>query len=242
MVSVSEPTLSFMMEARLGGLSATIALLIPWSAIAPVADQFAAREDGGKGDRSEDDEMLGPPRRRRRRDDGPRRGRRRDDADRGRAGAQGGRPAAAQRARLRRHHDLRRQGAGAHRAARPLPAAAAPCRSPATWVVADERLRSARPARPVDRRGLPRRARDVRPGQGQHRRGHDPRRPEGGLRRRPRPVRGDGRLLRRRRHRRQRLPDHARRRAPARGVDDGHGAARGPGRPRALRARALRRL
>ena len=57
MVSVSEPTLSFMMEARLGGLSATIALLIPWSAIAPVADQFAAREDGGKGDRSEDDEV-----------------------------------------------------------------------------------------------------------------------------------------------------------------------------------------
>ena len=57
MVSVSEPTLSFMMEARLGGLSATIALLIPWSAIAPVAGQFAAREDGGKGDRSEDDEV-----------------------------------------------------------------------------------------------------------------------------------------------------------------------------------------
>jgi flagellar motor switch protein FliM len=36
------------------GLSATLALLIPWSAIAPVADQFAAREDG-KGSRSEDD-------------------------------------------------------------------------------------------------------------------------------------------------------------------------------------------
>ena len=45
MVSVSEPTLSFMMEARLGGISATLALLIPWSAIAPVADQFAARDD-----------------------------------------------------------------------------------------------------------------------------------------------------------------------------------------------------
>ena len=38
MVSVSEPTLSMMMEARLGGMSATLALLIPWSAIAPVAD------------------------------------------------------------------------------------------------------------------------------------------------------------------------------------------------------------
>ena len=45
MVSVSEPTLSMMMEARLGGISATLALLIPWSAIAPVADQFGGRED-----------------------------------------------------------------------------------------------------------------------------------------------------------------------------------------------------
>jgi flagellar motor switch protein FliM len=54
MVSVSEPTLSFMMEARLSGLSATLALLIPWSAIAPVADQFAARDDG-RDARSEDD-------------------------------------------------------------------------------------------------------------------------------------------------------------------------------------------
>jgi len=54
MVSVSEPTLSFMMEARLSGLSATLALLIPWSAIAPVADQFAAREDR-RGLRSEED-------------------------------------------------------------------------------------------------------------------------------------------------------------------------------------------
>ena len=45
MVSVSEPTLSFMLEARLSGISATMALLIPWSAIAPVADQFAARDD-----------------------------------------------------------------------------------------------------------------------------------------------------------------------------------------------------
>jgi flagellar motor switch protein FliM len=51
MVSVSEPTLSMMMEARLAGLSATLALLIPWSAIAPVADQFGAREDA-KGTRS----------------------------------------------------------------------------------------------------------------------------------------------------------------------------------------------
>ena len=31
MVSVSEPTLSMMVEARLGGISATMALLIPWS-------------------------------------------------------------------------------------------------------------------------------------------------------------------------------------------------------------------
>jgi flagellar motor switch protein FliM len=45
MVSVSEPTLSLMMEARLQGTSATLALLIPWSAIAPVADQFGTREE-----------------------------------------------------------------------------------------------------------------------------------------------------------------------------------------------------
>jgi flagellar motor switch protein FliM len=46
MVSVSEPTLSLMIEARLAGLSSTLALLIPWTAIAPVADQFGARDDG----------------------------------------------------------------------------------------------------------------------------------------------------------------------------------------------------
>jgi flagellar motor switch protein FliM len=45
MVSVSEPTFSLMMEARLQGTSATLALLIPWSAIAPIADVFAAREE-----------------------------------------------------------------------------------------------------------------------------------------------------------------------------------------------------
>jgi flagellar motor switch protein FliM len=55
MVSVSEPTLSLMIEARLAGVSATLALLIPWSAIAPVADQFAAREDGA-GTRTDADE------------------------------------------------------------------------------------------------------------------------------------------------------------------------------------------
>ena len=45
MVSVSEPTMELMVEARLQGTSAMLGLLIPWSAIAPVADQFAARED-----------------------------------------------------------------------------------------------------------------------------------------------------------------------------------------------------
>ena len=114
MVSVSEPTLSLMMEARLGGLSATLALLIPWSAIAPVADQFAAREDG-KGARSEDDATSVRRGRRQRRDDRARRGGVGHDADRGRARAQGGRPAAPERARRRRDHALRRQGARAHR-------------------------------------------------------------------------------------------------------------------------------
>jgi flagellar motor switch protein FliM len=45
MVPVSEPTLTLTMEARLAGTSTTVALLLPWSAIAPVADRFAARED-----------------------------------------------------------------------------------------------------------------------------------------------------------------------------------------------------
>jgi flagellar motor switch protein FliM len=54
MVSVSEPTLSLMVEARLQGTSAMLALLIPWSAIAPVADQFGARDDAN-GAQNEDD-------------------------------------------------------------------------------------------------------------------------------------------------------------------------------------------
>src|ERR1700761_7637257 len=54
MVSVSEPTLQLMMEARLAGTSATLSLLIPWSAIAPVADQFATREDGNHVQNPED--------------------------------------------------------------------------------------------------------------------------------------------------------------------------------------------
>lgn len=45
MVPVSEPTLTFTMEARFNGVSSTIALLLPWSAIAPVASRFAARDD-----------------------------------------------------------------------------------------------------------------------------------------------------------------------------------------------------
>jgi flagellar motor switch protein FliM len=53
MVSVSEPALSLMMEARLQGTSATLALLIPWSAVAPVAEQFGGREEtkGGHNER-----------------------------------------------------------------------------------------------------------------------------------------------------------------------------------------------
>jgi flagellar motor switch protein FliM len=45
MVSVSEPTMTYTMEARFNGVSSTVAMLLPWSAIAPVADRFAARED-----------------------------------------------------------------------------------------------------------------------------------------------------------------------------------------------------
>jgi flagellar motor switch protein FliM len=45
LVSVSEPTLVLTMEARLDGGSSTMALLLPWTSIAPVAEAFAGQED-----------------------------------------------------------------------------------------------------------------------------------------------------------------------------------------------------
>ncbi len=42
---VSEPTLSLTIEARLGGTSSTMTLLIPYHAIAPVAHRFSTREE-----------------------------------------------------------------------------------------------------------------------------------------------------------------------------------------------------
>jgi flagellar motor switch protein FliM len=42
---VSEPTLSLTMEARMDGDSATLALLLPFSAIAPFANRFCSRDD-----------------------------------------------------------------------------------------------------------------------------------------------------------------------------------------------------
>jgi flagellar motor switch protein FliM len=52
MVSVSEPTLAMTMEARLNGASSLLTLFLPWSAIAPIADRFSARDDshGIRGD------------------------------------------------------------------------------------------------------------------------------------------------------------------------------------------------
>ena len=58
MAPVSEPTLAMTMEARLEGTSATVALLLPWSAIAPVADRFAAREDMMGSQRPEDAQSV----------------------------------------------------------------------------------------------------------------------------------------------------------------------------------------
>jgi flagellar motor switch protein FliM len=43
---VSEPTLAFTIEARMDRESATIALLVPHAAIAPVIDRLTAREEG----------------------------------------------------------------------------------------------------------------------------------------------------------------------------------------------------
>jgi flagellar motor switch protein FliM len=53
LVSVSEPTMTYTMEARFNGISSTVVMLLPWSAIAPVADRFGARED--VPDRGEDE-------------------------------------------------------------------------------------------------------------------------------------------------------------------------------------------
>jgi flagellar motor switch protein FliM len=47
MAPVSEPTLAFTMEARMDRESATIALLLPYSTIAPVAHRFSSRDDLG---------------------------------------------------------------------------------------------------------------------------------------------------------------------------------------------------
>jgi flagellar motor switch protein FliM len=46
---VSEPTLAFTIEARMDRESATIALLLPYAAIAPVADRLGARDDAAAG-------------------------------------------------------------------------------------------------------------------------------------------------------------------------------------------------
>ena len=47
---VSEPTLAMTMEARLGGHSSTLTLLVPHQSIAAVAHRFSAREDDHKTD------------------------------------------------------------------------------------------------------------------------------------------------------------------------------------------------
>jgi flagellar motor switch protein FliM len=58
MAPVSEPTLSLIMEARLDGASSTLALLLPWSAIAPVLERFASREEMAGVQRAEDAESV----------------------------------------------------------------------------------------------------------------------------------------------------------------------------------------
>jgi flagellar motor switch protein FliM len=55
MVPVSEPTLTFTIEARLNGVSSTLALLLPWSAIEPVAERFAGRDDLSAAARGDDE-------------------------------------------------------------------------------------------------------------------------------------------------------------------------------------------
>ncbi len=43
----SEPTLALTLEARIEGISATLTLLVPYAAIAPVASAFSRHEEGG---------------------------------------------------------------------------------------------------------------------------------------------------------------------------------------------------
>jgi flagellar motor switch protein FliM len=54
LVSVSEPTLSITMEARLDGGSSTMALLLPWTSVAAVVEGFASQEDAA-ANRGEDE-------------------------------------------------------------------------------------------------------------------------------------------------------------------------------------------
>ena len=162
MVSVSEPTLSFMMEARLQRHLGHAGAADP--VVGDRAGRGPVRRPRGRqvGHAQRGRRHVGPPRRRRRRDDRARRGRLRRDADRGRARAARTAtccgstppPPAASRSTPTRCPSTRAGPAAA--------AAAAPSRSPATWAGRDERRRRPRPARPVHRRGLPRRARDVR--------------------------------------------------------------------------------
>jgi flagellar motor switch protein FliM len=47
--SVSEPTFIVMIEARMAAQSAAVALLIPWSAIDPIAEQISGRDEHPQG-------------------------------------------------------------------------------------------------------------------------------------------------------------------------------------------------
>ncbi len=83
---VSEPTLALTMEARMEGDSATLALLLPYSAIATVAHRFSSRDDVVDGRRRARGDRRARGRRQGR-DDRARRGGRRRPADRGGARA-----------------------------------------------------------------------------------------------------------------------------------------------------------
>ena len=204
---------SLTIEARIARTSSTLALLVPCSAIAPVVGRVLAarRTPARRGD-------DGTAARRSRRAVGARRDRR--CAPRSPTASmpieevlalQPGDVLRLDGHAEPRRHALRRQGARPRGPPRAQRHAGAPSRSPAPWRRRDERRRRPDPARRVDRRGRPRRARDVR-----RRRRLSPatsrssrRTPTRSRRARPRPS--PPRLLRRRRHRRQRLRDDARR-------------------------------
>ena len=229
---VSEPTLALTMEARLDRDSATLALLLPYAAIAPRRATASTRATTSPTGATADAARR-PRRGRPRRDDGARRGRRRRAADRAGARARSPATCSARRPRRRRRDAVRGRrprppGLPGRSGARRAVQVTEPTGRTAA-MTADEALvklgqSTAEAVCGVLEMFAPG---QITPGD------------VAVVARRPAPARGhpDARpwrrgLLRRRRHGRQPVRHDGRGRAQARRGDDGHGARRRtPARP-----------